>query len=74
MCRHTVDDLRRLLAKGEKIMIGSIDVHWKWRNYPIGWRGQFTRGDIESSTIMLVVVASYDLWTWHAFWGGGIKQ
>ncbi|GJU92005.1 retrovirus-related pol polyprotein from transposon TNT 1-94 [Tanacetum coccineum] len=33
------------------------------------WHGQFARGDKKCPTIMLEVVASYDLWIWHAFFG-----
>ncbi|GKE10996.1 ALP1-like protein [Tanacetum coccineum] len=42
-------------------------MHWEWRNYPKAWHGQFARGDKKCPTIMLEVVASYDLWIWHAF-------
>ncbi|BAC57632.1 ribosomal protein-like [Oryza sativa Japonica Group] len=31
--------------------------------------GQFTRGDYKVPTIILEVVASHDLWIWHAFFG-----
>ncbi|GKD72231.1 ALP1-like protein [Tanacetum coccineum] len=49
-------------------MLGSIDcMHWEWRNCPKAWHGQFARGDKKYPTIMLEVVASYDLWIWHAF-------
>ncbi|GJW90740.1 putative RNA-directed DNA polymerase [Tanacetum coccineum] len=49
-------------------MLGSIDcMHWEWRNCPKAWHGQFGRGDKKYSTILLEVVASYDLWIWHAF-------
>ncbi|GJY55543.1 ALP1-like protein isoform X1 [Tanacetum coccineum] len=48
----------------------SIDcMHWEWKNYPKEWDGQFARGDKKYPTIMLEVVASYDLWVWHAFFG-----
>ncbi|GJR73709.1 ALP1-like protein [Tanacetum coccineum] len=51
-------------------MLESIDcMHWEWRNCPKGWHGQFARGDKKYPTIMLEVVASYDLWIWHAFFG-----
>jgi hypothetical protein len=30
-------------------------------------KGQFTRGDEKVPTIILEVVASNDLWIWHAF-------
>lgn len=76
--RPIVDDLRWLLAKGKEKefpdMIGSIYcMQWKWRNCPIGCRGEFTRG-IGYPTIILMTVASYDLWISHAFWGSRVKQ
>jgi hypothetical protein len=74
-CRGpTVADTQRLLAKAEERgfpgTLGSIDcMHWQWRNCPIGWQSQFTRGDIKHLTIILEAVASYDHWIWHAFFG-----
>ncbi|XP_021984897.1 uncharacterized protein LOC110880744 [Helianthus annuus] len=51
-------------------MLGSIDcMHWSWRNCPTAWRGMYTRGDQGHPTIILEVVASQDLWIWHAFFG-----
>ncbi|XP_022008076.1 uncharacterized protein LOC110907393 [Helianthus annuus] len=51
-------------------MLGSIDcMHWPWRNCPTAWRGMYTRGDQGHPTIILEVVASQDLWIWHAFFG-----
>ncbi|CAN1267940.1 hypothetical protein LINPERPRIM_LOCUS12970 [Linum perenne] len=51
-------------------MLGSIDcMHWPWKNCPVDWKGQFTRGDQGVPTIMLEAVASQDLWIWHAFFG-----
>ncbi|CAN1298897.1 hypothetical protein LINPERPRIM_LOCUS23989 [Linum perenne] len=51
-------------------MLGSIDcMHWPWKNCPVAWKGQFTRGDQGVPTIMLEAVASQDLWIWHAFFG-----
>uniref|UniRef100_A0A0D3AWM0 DDE Tnp4 domain-containing protein n=1 Tax=Brassica oleracea var. oleracea TaxID=109376 RepID=A0A0D3AWM0_BRAOL len=69
--RPTLDDLQRLLDVGEVHgfpgMIGSIDcMHWEWKNCPTAWKGQYTRGS-GKSTIVLEVVASHDLWIWHAF-------
>ncbi|XP_042472546.1 uncharacterized protein LOC122055244 [Zingiber officinale] len=51
-------------------MLGSLDcMHWQWKNCPVTWKGQFTRGDHGVPTIVLEVVASSDLWIWHAFFG-----
>jgi hypothetical protein len=66
------DDLQRILQvsemRGFPGMIGSIDcMHWKWKNCPTAWEGQFTRGDKGTTTVILEVVASHDLWIWHAF-------
>jgi Plant transposon protein len=72
--RPNIEDRRRLLAQAEERgfpgMLGSIDcMHWQWHNCPVGWQGQFTRGDIKHPTIILEAVASYDRWIWHAFFG-----
>ncbi|XP_037450902.1 uncharacterized protein LOC119321224 [Triticum dicoccoides] len=72
--RPTVEDIQRLLELGEARgfpgMLGSIDcMHWEWKNCPVGWKGQFTRGDYGVPTIILEAVASHDLWIWHAFFG-----
>ena len=69
--RPTPEDLQRLLDIGEirgfPGMIGSIDcMHWEWKNCPTAWKGQYTRGS-GKPTIILEVVASQDLWIWHAF-------
>ncbi|GAA0156388.1 hypothetical protein LIER_13900 [Lithospermum erythrorhizon] len=60
------DDLQRILhvseMRGFPGMIGSIDcMHWKWKNCPTAWEGQFTRGDKGTTTVILKVVASHDL-------------
>ena len=69
-----VQDLHYLLHQAESRgfpgMLRSLDcMHWEWRNCPNAWRGQFTRGDHGVLTIILEVVASQDLWIWHAFFG-----
>ncbi|XP_010418557.1 PREDICTED: putative nuclease HARBI1 [Camelina sativa] len=71
--RPTAEDLQRLLNIGEYRgfpgMIGSIDcMHWKWKNCPTAWKGQYSRGS-GKPTIVLEAVASQDLWIWHAFFG-----
>ncbi|XP_057446187.1 uncharacterized protein LOC130738259, partial [Lotus japonicus] len=70
----TQDDLQRMLhvseMRGFPGMIGSIDcMHWEWKNCPKAWEGQFARGDKRTTTVILEVVASHDLWIWHAFFG-----
>jgi len=67
------EDIAKLLAYGEHRgfpnMLDSIDcMHWKWKNCPIAWKGQYC-GYIREPTIILEVVASYDRWIWHVFFG-----
>ncbi|XP_071688523.1 uncharacterized protein [Rutidosis leptorrhynchoides] len=51
-------------------MLGSLDcMHSAWKNCPYRYKGHYTRGDHGYPTIMLEVVASYDLWIWHAYFG-----
>lgn len=71
--RPNEQDLTRLLNIGEQRgflgMIGSIDcIHWQWKNCPHAWARQFT-GRSGVPTIIWEVVASYDLWICHAFFG-----
>ena len=44
-------------------------MHWEWKNCPVAWKCQNTRGDHGKPTIILEAVASRDLWIWHAFFG-----
>lgn len=73
--KPTIADCERLLLMHEQRhgfpgMLGSLDcMHWEWKNCPVAWKGQFTRGDHGTPTIMLEAVASADLWIWHAFFG-----
>jgi hypothetical protein len=76
--RPTSQNIQRLLhigeARGFPGMVGSLDcMHWQWKNCPVGWKGQYTRGDHKVPTVILEAVASQDLWIWHAFfwysWG-----
>ncbi|XP_057779561.1 uncharacterized protein LOC130998146 [Salvia miltiorrhiza] len=51
-------------------MLGSLDcMHWAWKNYLVAWHDAYTREDQGESTIILEVVASQDLWIWHAIFG-----
>ncbi|XP_074326732.1 uncharacterized protein LOC141664676 [Apium graveolens] len=69
----TPADLISLLVRGEQRgfsgMIGSINcMQWEWKNIPSGWGGAYS-GRKGRPTIILEVVASYDTWLWHAFFG-----
>ncbi|XP_042404757.1 putative nuclease HARBI1 [Zingiber officinale] len=73
--RHNAADIQHLLEMHEQRhgfpgMLGSLDcMHWQWKNCPVAWKGQFTRGDHGVPTIVFEAVASSDLWIWHAFFG-----
>nr|CCA19309.1 F21J9.3 putative [Albugo laibachii Nc14] len=69
----TTQDLSRLLRIGEERgfpgMLGSLDcMHWRWKNCPKGWAGQFT-GKEKAPTIVPEAVADYEGWMWHLFFG-----
>jgi hypothetical protein len=60
------NDNVRLLAvnknRGFLGMLRSIDcMHWKWKNCPTMWKGQYT-GHSREPTLILEVVSSYDHW------------
>ena len=68
------NDIQRLLQMGEGCaflgIMSSIDyMHWQWKNYPKAWKGMYLSGYHGIPTIVLEVVASTDLWIWHAFFG-----
>ncbi|XP_071708566.1 uncharacterized protein [Rutidosis leptorrhynchoides] len=73
--KPTSSDIARLNCAHEekhgfKGMLGSINcMHWKWKNCPVAWKGQYTSGHQKHPTIVLEAVASYDTWIWHAFFG-----
>jgi len=67
------DEVARLLAIGESCgfpgMLGNIDcMHWKLKNCSNAWKCM-NSGHIHEPTIIFEVVASYDFWIWHAFFG-----
>ncbi|XP_060190416.1 uncharacterized protein LOC132619574 [Lycium barbarum] len=69
----TANDVARLLHIGEQRgfpgMLGSLDcMHWRWKNCPTAWAEQYA-GRSGSPTIILEVVADYDFWIWHAYFG-----
>ncbi|XP_073291152.1 uncharacterized protein [Primulina huaijiensis] len=72
--RTNADDVQRLLQMHDEShsflgMLDSLDcMHWKWKNCPVAWKGQFTKRH-GSPTIVLEAIASHDLWIWHAFFG-----
>ncbi|CAL8168987.1 unnamed protein product [Prunus armeniaca] len=71
--RPTPRDLQRLLQKAEgrgfSRMIGSIDcMHWQWNSCPTAWQGDYGNRKGQKS-IILEVVAGFDTWVWHAFFG-----
>ncbi|KAI5315998.1 hypothetical protein L3X38_045174 [Prunus dulcis] len=71
--RPTPRDLQRLLQKAESRgypgMIGSIDcMHWQWKNCPTAWQGDYGNRKGQKSIIQ-EVVAGFDTWVWHAFFG-----
>ncbi|XP_042460722.1 uncharacterized protein LOC122044272 [Zingiber officinale] len=71
---NAADTQRLLQMHGQRHdflgMLDSLDcMHWEWRNCPVAWKGQFTRGDYGAPTIILEAVTSTDLWIWHAFFG-----
>ena len=72
--KPTQTDIDRLLEMGDARdfpgMLGSIDcMHWEWKNCPATWKTVFAKGFYKVPTIILQIIASYDLWIWHAFFG-----
>ncbi|XP_019255025.1 PREDICTED: uncharacterized protein LOC109233598 [Nicotiana attenuata] len=69
----TANDVVRLLHIGEQRgfpgMLGSLNcIHWRWKNCPTTWAGQYA-GRSGSPSIILEDVANYDLWIWLAYFG-----
>nr|GEX07008.1 hypothetical protein [Tanacetum cinerariifolium] len=70
--KPTLEDVENIYNKhltthGFARMLGSIDcMQWEWKNCSVSWHRQYGREDKKCPTIMLEVVASQDLWIWHA--------
>ncbi|KAK3229427.1 hypothetical protein Dsin_001308 [Dipteronia sinensis] len=72
--KPNTNDIARLLKEEEDRgflgMPGSLDcMHWHWQNCPTKWHGTHTNGFKKVLILILEVVASQDLWIWHAFFG-----
>jgi Plant transposon protein len=39
-------------------------MHWKWKNCPLVWAGQF-KGKYKKHTIALEAIADSELWIWQ---------
>ena len=67
------NEVARLLHVGKERgfpgMLGSLNcMHWKWKNCPTAWAGQYDSRS-GTPTIILEAVADYDIWIWHAHFG-----
>nr|GEX53552.1 reverse transcriptase domain-containing protein [Tanacetum cinerariifolium] len=72
--KPTVTDIEKLYWHHEEKyrflgMLRSLDcTEWEWFGCPYAFKGQYVRRDHGSNPfILLEVVASQDLWIWHAF-------
>ncbi|GKC83785.1 ALP1-like protein isoform X1 [Tanacetum coccineum] len=71
--KPTLEDVEKIYNKhvtrhGFPGMLGSIDcMHWEWKNVQYHGMDNTVGGIKKYPTIMLEVVASHDLWIWHAF-------
>ncbi|CAH9096024.1 unnamed protein product [Cuscuta epithymum] len=62
--------LQEAEGRGFPGMLGSLDcMHWHWKNCPTAWHGTHTNGFKRVPTLILEIVASRNLWIWHAFFG-----
>lgn len=67
------EDIKSLKAHNEKrgwpgMLSSIVYMHWKWKNFPTTWHGQYT-GKSRDPTIILEAMALEDLWIWHCFFG-----
>ena len=58
------------LRRGFPGCLGSLDcMHWRWKNWPAAWQGQFTSGKKRGPTIILEAIADKSCRFWHFFFG-----
>ncbi|XP_052625896.1 uncharacterized protein LOC111898164 [Lactuca sativa] len=57
----------RLMAMGESP--DTMDDYMRMSKRTVAWKGQYASGHHGSPSLVLEVVASQDLWIWHAFFG-----
>ncbi|XP_023742429.1 uncharacterized protein LOC111890552 [Lactuca sativa] len=68
LCKPSLHDMQQLYVAHEERhgfpgMLGSIDcTHWKWRNCPVAWKGQYLSDHHGAPSLVLEAVASQDLW------------
>ncbi|XP_023772922.1 uncharacterized protein LOC111921577 [Lactuca sativa] len=73
--KPSLHDLQELYAAHEERhgfpgMIVNIDcTHYRWKNCPVAWKGQYASSHHISPSLVLEVVASQDLWIWHVYFG-----
>ena len=62
--------LKENLQRGSPGCLGSLDcMHWRWKNCPSAWQGQFTSGKESGPTIILEAIADQSCRFWHFFFG-----
>jgi hypothetical protein len=55
---HIVGDL----SSNDNYFTQKVDAANEWKTCPTTWKGQLTRGNKGTTTVILEAVATYDLW------------